>query len=1156
MKRAVTIAGALCAIFMFFPPTGLAQSQEAGIRIFNQAKTLMEKARTRADMEKAVEKYEQAIRIFISIGEAQNQGNTLNNLGAVYYGWGQYPKAAEFYEKALEIRREIGDVKGESDALNNLGNVYSDWEGQNAKAVEYYEKSLKIRKKIGDIRGQGEILNNLGEVYRNWGQYPKAVESYEASLDIARKTGNVKGEGLTLNNLGLVYYGWGQYSKAVELYEKALRIFQRVGYEEGSGAVANNLGIVYSEWRSQNAKAVEYYEKSLKIRKKIGDIRGEGQTLMNLGHVYAASGQNVKAVEYYEKSLGIFRKIGDVADEGKSLMGLGDVYYALGQRPKTLEYYEKSLEISRKIGEVKGEGQTLRALGVAHKAWGQYAEALEYGKKSLEISRKIGDVKGEGETLVALGRVYAAWDQYAKAVEYYEKSLEISRKIEDSAGEGNTLTDLGFVYADWGQYTKAVKIFEKSLNIRRKVGDVPGEGETLIALGEVYRNWDHYDKALASFQQGQEIYVKVGVPTDLPEDSIGNLYLDKGEIEKAEPFIRHANRGSSLGRLYLAKTDFPSAKNSYESLLKSAEQNRDADNLFTAYAGLGMSYEGMGDNPQAVEYYRKAVLYTEDLRSSLNIAERQTFFDVRINGFYRTAPYEGLARAFAKMNRPVEAFKESEYTRARIFAESISKRNASSGLDVPTDVRDKDSQLADELAALTKNLQKAYEKQNKEQIAVLEPQLKEAQSRLASHVDMLRKQYPLFAATKYPQPMDLSQTGLNDDEWVLAYHVTDTGVIIYLTKGKTLVKGSFKPIARKEVDELVRKFHEPMEVGSGETVAQKLGKFDFASGKKLSDLLLADILPDLPKDASVIVVPDGSLGVLPLEMLVLSDGGKVVTENQRVKTSGTEFFGDRNPISYYQSITALTLARTLGKHQKAGEKTLAMVDPVFSADDPRLIKVAKQERDKLLANLPTDLTMSIQTESGLTFPRLPLTAQLGESLKSDAPQQIDLYEGLNVKKNVLLNKDLTVYKSLVFATHGYFGKDLPGIQEPVLVMSLLDQPKGQDGFLRLSEVMGLKLNCDIAALTACQTGLGRHISGEGTMGMGRAFQYAGAKSVLMSLWSVSETASVNLVESFFKHLKEGKTKLESLRLARDEIRKVGYDHPFYWAPFILVGEVD
>ena len=272
-------------------------------------------------------------------------------------------------------------------------------------------------------------------------------------------------------------------------------------------------------------------------------------------------------------------------------------------------------------------------------------------------------------------------------------------------------------------------------------------------------------------------------------------------------------------------------------------------------------------------------------------------------------------------------------------------------------------------------------------------------------------------------------------------------------------------------------------------------------------------------------------------------------------TSGAEFFGDRNPISYYQSITALTLARTLEKQQKPGEKTLALVDPVFSQDDPRFIKLARQEKEKLLSNLPKDILMSMKIQEGLTWPRLPFTAQLGESLKKDDPKT-DLYEGMQAKKSVLLDKDLTPYRSVVFGTHGYFGKELPGIQEPVLVLTLLDQQKGHDGFLRLSEVLGLKLNCDVAALTACQTGLGRQISGEGTMGMGRAFQYAGAKSVLMSLWSVSEKASVNLVESFFKHLKEGKNKLEALRLARQEIRKAGYDHPFYWAPFILVGEVN
>jgi CHAT domain-containing protein len=163
---------------------------------------------------------------------------------------------------------------------------------------------------------------------------------------------------------------------------------------------------------------------------------------------------------------------------------------------------------------------------------------------------------------------------------------------------------------------------------------------------------------------------------------------------------------------------------------------------------------------------------------------------------------------------------------------------------------------------------------------------------------------------------------------------------------------------------------------------------------------------------------------------------------------------------------------------------------------------------------------------------------------------------MEASKSLLFNKPLDNFGSMIFATHGYFGKELPGIMEPVLVLTLVDQPEGQDGFLRLSEVMGLKIDADMVALTACQTGLGRRISGEGTMGMGRAFQHAGAKSVLMSLWSVSETSSVKLVESFFRNLKEGKPKLEALRLARKEIRDQGYDHPFFWAPFILVGEVE
>ena len=237
---------------------------------------------------------------------------------------------------------------------------------------------------------------------------------------------------------------------------------------------------------------------------------------------------------------------------------------------------------------------------------------------------------------------------------------------------------------------------------------------------------------------------------------------------------------------------------------------------------------------------------------------------------------------------------------------------------------------------------------------------------------------------------------------------------------------------------------------------------------------------------------------------------------------GVAFFGDRNPISYSQSITALTLARTFAKTRETGTRSLVMDDPVFKPEDPRTTELPSKTAVALMAAVTKDRLMSMEKEKGITFPRLPATAILGEHLKQLNPNLTDRYTGMEASKPRLFHGPLSQYDSMVFATHGYFGTDLPGIMEPVLILSLVNQPEGQDGFLRLSEVMGLKINADVVALTACQSGLGRKVSGEGTMGMGRAFQYAGAKSCLMSLWSVEQTASVKLVESFSNIVRKAK----------------------------------
>ena len=199
---------------------------------------------------------------------------------------------------------------------------------------------------------------------------------------------------------------------------------------------------------------------------------------------------------------------------------------------------------------------------------------------------------------------------------------------------------------------------------------------------------------------------------------------------------------------------------------------------------------------------------------------------------------------------------------------------------------------------------------------------------------------------------------------------------------------------------------------------------------------------------------------------------------------GLTYLGDVYPISYYQSITALSLARTLRSNEKPGTKTLVVADPVFEADDARLESASNTERQKLLSSLPEKL-MSIKINAVSLFPdfQRPLNSPI---LKKLNPDKTILFTGMQAKKSILFDKPLTDYGSIVFATHGYFGTDIPGIREPILAMTLVDQPKDQDGFVQNDRSYGNEAQRRLVALTACQTGLGNNLAGEGVMSMGKA----------------------------------------------------------------------
>ena len=279
---------------------------------------------------------------------------------------------------------------------------------------------------------------------------------------------------------------------------------------------------------------------------------------------------------------------------------------------------------------------------------------------------------------------------------------------------------------------------------------------------------------------------------------------------------------------------------------------------------------------------------------------------------------------------------------------------------------------------------------------------------------------------------------------------------------------------------------------------EKLKKFDFSAGKQLTDVLLGDVLSVLPKDTPIIVVPDGSLGVLPFEALPLNSSGRIALDKKIPYVTSAEFFGDRNHLSYCQSVTALTLARTLGKQKKPVERLLVLADPVFQMKEARAQQGNRQAVRLAGAEARLYQNLMAAMEEGelgdMRFDRLPLAGELAEDLKGVYKGNSEVYTGFDVSKERFLGKlapKLDGYDKIVFATHGYYGKDLPGIKEPVLVLTLV--PYGTDGYLRMSEVAGLKMNADIVALTACQTGLGKSDFGRGNHGNGTSISIRGCQ---------------------------------------------------------------
>jgi CHAT domain-containing protein len=850
-----------------------------------------------------------------------------------------------------------------------------------------------------------------------------------------------------------------------------------------------------------------------------------------------------QAIEIYRKLLATAEKSKDAAREKESAINLGHVYYLSGRLTESVASYSRALLISKRMTDPTGEALAHRNIAGALTAAGDFYQAQSHNENALKFFQKANKLRDQQMTLNNFGVLEKNRARYSQSLYLYQTALAIRQ--ESDAVQRLVLRNLGNLFGLWGEYDKSVDHLAMAAELSIRLEDYSQAGDILLDAAQIHDRSGKTQEALQGTETAMQIFARGGLATDWSKKLMGDLLLDSGKVDEAEKYIQDADYDSSLGRLYLVRGQPEAAKKHFEQLLQAAQMEGNLDELFAAHTGLGKVFEATNAWNRAEEHYSKAVQITEDIRSSLLLAERKNFFAAKISGFPRAEPAKGLVSVTLKQKKPERSIYPSETIRAREFADNLARKVDNLHFGLPADVLEQEAHLADRVASLKRVLGVVPKTVDNQRYADLSKEAKKAEEEYRGFIKSLRGSFGDYCAVKHPSPVKLDKADIRPDEYVLMYDIIGDGVAFRLLKGKKILKASLLEWNSRDLETDVRKFREPLE-------QVQLAKFRVELAESLHKRLTASMLDLVPEGSPLLIIPDGILALLPFEALVIGGKPQWLAGKQGPFPHGITYLGDRNPVIYSQSLTAMTLARARAKKEKTGSAVLVMADPVFNEADERTGTPNAQK-----PTMETTSATQPDRAARFNFRRLKESQELGNSLKSLYGESCEVYTGFQCSKGMFLNRvsgRANPYKFVVFGTHGFPGNDTPTLMEPFLALTLF--PKGTDGFLTMTEVAGLKMNVEIAALTACNTGVGSSLAGEGVMSMGRAFQCAGAKTVIMSLWSVAEAPSLMLMSEFFGGIKQGLGKVEAWSRSKALIRQQGFEHPFFWSSFVLVGEKD
>jgi len=988
-------------------------------------------------------------------------------------------------------------------------------QGQSQQAIETLQQALTIARQLQIKELEGIALLGIGFNHDAIGQPQPALDAYAQALVIFREIKDRRAEATTLNDIGLVYDHIGQPSEALKYYQQALPIFREVQDRGGEAATLNNIGAVYDAI-GQPSEALKYLQQALPILREVQDRRMEGTTLNNIGLVYHAIGQPQEALKYYQQALPIRREVQDRSGEATTLSNIGGVYHAIGQPQEALKYYQQALLIRREVQDRSGEASTLNNIGGVYNDIGQPSEALKYYQQALPIRREVQDRSGEAATLNNIGGVYNAIGQPSEALNYVQQALPILREVQDRSGEATTLNNIGAIYDDIGQPSEALKYYQQALPIRREVQDRSGEATTLNNIGGVYYAIGQPSEALKYYQQAlpisREVQDRQGEATTL--NNIGGVYNAIGQPSEALKY--------------------------YQQALPVFQEVQDRQGEAATLSNIGLAYRDTNKPTEAITHLEKSLTITLDIRKGLERDLRKNF--IEDNQWKATA----LADLLIDHKQPEKAYEWIELVTTAELANYNRLINAKVNDPEVQAALDAWNQKNEQLEFQRQRLQENFSEEFSSQIRQLETEV-------YSEAETLGKKYPIIAELFETTPTDIAQLRRNIPQGTLVLHpvlltniqnVPDTVALFLLTQDSFQVIKH--PVDGKNLDKLIDDYYKQL---------KNYKKSDFlTTSQQLYDLLIRPVEAEIAAQSpeTLAIIAPNKLRYIPFE--TLHDGEQYLIAKYPIhyltRISSQSALKSANfPISPLKISTILLIfggINLLG-FQKFGKirGTVILVISLAGLGIFSLIDSAQNAAILALGNPVPQQPFNLdgaETE----------VKNLGELLQDS---QIYVREAATLER---FKNESPKFPILHLATHGCFqplGCCLSGDckdYDPDMSANTLLFANQEFYNIADAALLGLK-NTQLITLSACQTAMNSYLEGQEISGMAYVLERAGARAVMATLWNAADTETANLMADFYQNLGAGDSLAAALRQAK--LKMVGRNlHPFFWSPFILIGQ--